>query len=82
MQELQERGIPTLGWEDPLEKEMTIHSKILAWENPRTKETGGLQALGLQTVGHHSNWAQPSKWFQILEMRGLIKTKKKKKYIE
>ena len=32
----------TLGWEDPLEKEMAIHSSILAWEIPWTEEPGGL----------------------------------------
>ena len=40
------------GQEDPLEKEMTIHSSILAWEIPWTEEPGGLQSMGLQTAGH------------------------------
>ena len=40
------------GQEDPLEKEMTIHSSILAWEIPWTEEPGGLQSRGLQTAGH------------------------------
>ena len=35
-----------LGQEDPLEKEMTTHSSILAWEIPRTEEAGGLQSWG------------------------------------
>ena len=34
------------GWEDPLEKGMAIHSNILAWRMPRTKETGGLSPWG------------------------------------
>ena len=40
-----------LGWEDPLEKEMAIHSSILAWEIPWTEEPGGLQSTrsGLQS---------------------------------
>ena len=35
-------GIPSLGRKDPLEKEMTTHSSILAWEIPWTEEPGGL----------------------------------------
>ena len=38
----------SLGQEDPLEKEMTTHSSILAWEIPWTKKSGGLQSMGLQ----------------------------------
>ena len=37
-----------LGWEEPLEKEMAIHSNILAWEIPWTEEPGGLQSMGSQ----------------------------------
>ena len=48
MQETQEICIWSLGGEDPLEKEMTTHSSILAWEIPWTKEPGGLQSIGLQ----------------------------------
>ena len=40
------------GLEDPLVKEMAIHSSILAWEIPWTEETSGLQSIGLQRVGH------------------------------
>ena len=40
------------GWEDPLEKEMATHSRILAWKIPWTEEAGGLQSTGLQRVGH------------------------------
>ena len=36
------------GWEDPLEKEMTIHSSILAWETPQKEEPGGLHSMGSQ----------------------------------
>ena len=38
----QERQVQSLGWEDPLEKEIATHSSILAWEIPRTEEPGGL----------------------------------------
>ena len=39
-----------LGWEDPLEKEMATHSRILAWRIPWTEEPGRLQSMGLQRV--------------------------------
>ena len=42
----------SLGQEDPLEKEMAIHSSILAWKIPWTEEPGGLQLMGLERVGH------------------------------
>ena len=41
-----------LGWEDPLEKEMATHSRILAWEIPWTQEPDGLQSTGWQRVRH------------------------------
>ena len=44
--------VRSLGWEDPLEKEMATHSSIHAWKIPWTKEPGGLQSTGLQRVGH------------------------------
>ena len=47
-----ETGVQSLGWEDPLEKEMATHSSILAWETPRTKKPGELQAIGSQRVEH------------------------------
>ena len=43
----------SLGWEDPLEKEMATHSSILAWRIPWTEEPGRLQSIGLQRVGHN-----------------------------
>ena len=39
----QEMGVRSLGWEDPLEKEMGILSSIPAWRTPWTEEPGGLQ---------------------------------------
>ena len=36
----------SLGWEDPLEEEIAIHSSILAWRIPWTEELGGLQSMG------------------------------------
>ena len=51
-----------LGWEDPLEKEMTTCSSVLAWENPWTKENGGLLSTESQGVGHNlaSKQQQPN----------------------
>ena len=46
---MQETRVPSLGWEDPLEKEMATHSSILARKFPWTEETGGLQSMGLQS---------------------------------
>ena len=45
---VQETWVQSLGWEDPLEKEMATHSSILAWKSPWTEEFGGLQFMGLQ----------------------------------
>ena len=49
---MQETQVQSLGWEDPLEKEMETHSSLLAWRIPWTEEPGGLQSVGLQRVGH------------------------------
>ena len=45
--------VQSLGWEDLLEKAMATHSSILTWEIPWTEELGGLQSMGLQSVGHN-----------------------------
>ena len=42
---MQETCVQSLGWEDPLEKEMTTHSSILAWRIPWAEEPGGLQFM-------------------------------------
>ena len=47
-----ETWVRSLGREDPLEKEMAIHSSILAWRIPWTEEPVGLQPTGSQRVGH------------------------------
>ena len=48
-----ETQIRSLGWADPLEKEMATHSSILAWEIPWTEEPGRLQSMGSQRVRHN-----------------------------
>ena len=47
-----EARVRSLGWEDPLEKEMAIHSSTIAWKIPWTEEPGRLQSMGSQRVGH------------------------------
>ena len=47
-----ETQVWSLGGEDPLEKEMAIHSSILAWRIPWTEKPGGLQSLGSQRIRH------------------------------
>ena len=49
---MQETRVRSLGREDPLEKEMAIHSSTLAWKIPWTEELCRLQSMGLQRVGH------------------------------
>ena len=58
-----ETRVWSLAWEDPLEKEMVIHSSILAWRIPWTEKPGRLQSMGSQRVGH--DWVtspSPSYW--------------------
>ena len=50
---VQETWVQSLGWEDPLEKEMATHSSILVWEIPWAEEPAGLQSMGSQRVGHN-----------------------------
>ena len=45
---MQEIQVWSLGWEDPLEKEMVTHSSTLAWEIPWREEPSGLQSIGSQ----------------------------------
>ena len=47
-----ETRVRSLGREDPLEKEMAIHSSTIAWKIPWTEEPGRLQSMGSQRVGH------------------------------
>ena len=49
---MRETRVRSLGWEDPLEKEMAIHSRTIAWKIPWTEEPGRLQSMGSQRVGH------------------------------
>ena len=49
---VRETLVQSLGWEDPLEKEMATYSITLAWKIPWTEEPGRLQSMGSQRVGH------------------------------
>ena len=49
---MRENRVRSLGWEDPLEKEMATHSSTLAWKIPWTEEPGRLQSMGSQRVRH------------------------------
>ena len=53
---MQETQVQSLSQEDPLEKDMTTHSSILAWKIPWAEKPGGLQCMGLLGLGHE--WAQ------------------------
>ena len=67
---VQETGVWSLGWEDPLEKSIVTHSNILARRILWTEETGKLQSRGLQRIGYdwatkhtaHKNGYQEVKW--------------------
>ena len=48
----QEKQVLSLGWEDPLEEGMAIHSSIFAWKIPWTEEPSGVQSMQLQEIGH------------------------------
>ena len=47
-----ETRVPSLGGEDPLEKEMATHSSTVAWKIPWTEKPGRLQSMGSQRVRH------------------------------
>ena len=49
---MQKTWVQSLDQEDPLEKEMAIHSSTIAWKIPWTEELGRLQSMGSQRVGH------------------------------
>ena len=49
---MRDTWVRALGWEDPLEKEMAVHSSTIDWKIPWTEKPGRLQSMGLQRVGH------------------------------
>ena len=57
--------VRSLGWEDPLEKEMATRSGILAWQIPWTEEPCGLQSMGLQKVRYDLATQQHCSWERV-----------------
>ena len=60
---MHETWVQSLGQEDPLKKEMAIHSSTLAWETPWTEEPGGLPSMGSQKTWHNLATKQPQQIF-------------------
>ena len=78
--------VRSLGWEDPLEKEMATHSSTLAWKIPWTEEPGRLQSMGLQRVGHDwvtsfhlPPWRTPEKRHMVCSRLGVGSPKRRRK---
>ena len=77
---MRETCIRFLGWEDPLEKGMVIHSSVLAWRIPRSEEPGAWRVTvhGLQRVGRdcvtntHTQYVAFSYWFVLLSNMHLM----------
>ena len=65
MQETWETQVQSLGWDDPLEKEMATHSSVLAWRIPWTEEPGRLQSMVLKRVRY--NWSDLACTHKLLE---------------
>ena len=49
---MRETQVRSVGWKEPLEKEIATHSSILAWRIPWMEESGRLQSMGSQRFGH------------------------------
>ena len=62
---MQEMWVQSLGQEDPLEKEMAIHSSVLDWGIPRTEEPGRLQSMGRKRIRHDVEIKQQQKWKKL-----------------
>ena len=67
-----ETWVRSLGWADPLEKEMATHFNILAWEIPQMEEPSRLQSVGLQRVRH--NWVTSLFSLFIVSINKSLKT--------
>ena len=65
-----ETWVWSLGWENPLEKEMATHSSTLAWKIPWTEELGRLQSMGLRWVRH--DWATLLFTHLLLKIRSVV----------
>ena len=66
----QETWVWSLGWEDPLEKEMATHSRIFAWRIPWTDEPGRLHIVhGVARVGHDLATKERERWLTFLFLK-------------
>ena len=74
---VQETWVRSLGWEDPLEKEMPTHSSILAWRIPWTEEPGGLQSMESQSWTQLSDFTFTNKKFKIWKKKHKCRPQKK-----
>ena len=64
---MQDMWVQSLGQEDHLEKGTVTHSRVLAWKIPGTEESGGLQSMGSQRVGH--DWVTDTFTFIHLKLK-------------
>ena len=64
---MQETQVQSLGWEDPMEKEMVTLSSILAWRIPWTEKACGLHSMGSQRVGHEAKEFQKNIYFCFID---------------
>ena len=64
---MRETWVRSLGWEDPLEKEMATHSSVLAWKIPWMEEPGRLPSMGSLRIGH--NWETSLSLFTFMHWR-------------
>ena len=76
---MRETQVLSLGWEDPLKKEMAIHSSTIAWKIPWIEEPGRLQSMGSQRVGHdwatpHSHSVNNNVWTSVQELQPVCHT--------
>ena len=62
---MRETQVQSLGREDPVEKEMAVHSSTIAWKIPWTEEPGRLQFMGSQRVGHDWVTSLSLDWFLV-----------------
>ena len=73
---MQEVWVWSLGWEDPLEKEMATHPSILAWRGPWTEEPGGLQSMGSQSRTQLRDWARKHETYTTVTFLNQLTIKK------
>ena len=74
--------VRSLGWEDPLEKEMATYSSILAWEVPWTEEPGGYSPRGCKESDMTQHLNNKNKWYNLtLEYYPTMKLNKETLYM-